>query len=146
VKNIIKGYKNLISHNNVEGYGGNLRYFKTNFVKNSINKDELKRKLTAACTEMLCLRESIFEKIKSTTNYNIFKQGDRIMAAYYSLVRDDLDNLKKELDKLDGKKILYCFTLDPIGLDKNDFEDWQDVALEPIPQKILDIYEQIYEY
>jgi len=96
--------------------------------------------------EMLCLREGIFEKIKTTTNYNIFKRGNRIMAVYYSLGREDLVNLKKEFDKLEGEKILYCFTLDPLGLDKNDFEDWQDVTLEPIPQKILDIYEQIYEY
>ena len=54
--------------------------------------------------------------------------------------------LKKELDKMEGEKILYCFTFDPLGLDKNDFADWQGVSLEPIPQKILDIYEQIYEY
>ena len=52
----------------------------------------------------------------------------------------------KELNKIDGDKIFYCFTLDPLGLNKNDFIDWQGVSLEPIPQKILDIYEQIYEY
>ena len=50
------------------------------------------------------------------------------------------------MDKINGEKILYCFTLDPLGLNKNDFVDWQGIILEPIPQKILDIYEQIYEY
>jgi len=45
-----------------------------------------------------------------------------------------------------GEKIFYCFTLDPLGLDKKDFEDWINIRLEPIPQKILDIYGQIYEY
>jgi hypothetical protein len=45
-----------------------------------------------------------------------------------------------------GDKILYCFTLDPLGLDKTDFQDWEGVSLEPIPQKILDVYESIYEY
>jgi hypothetical protein len=68
------------------------------------------------------------------------------MAVYYSLERGELKSLKKELDKMKGEKILYCFTLDPLGLDKRDFEDWQDVSLEPIPQKILDVYEDIYEY
>ena len=57
-----------------------------------------------------------------------------------------MSSLKKDLDKMKGEKILYCFTLDPLGLDKEDFVDWQGVSLEPIPQKILDIYEQIYEY
>jgi hypothetical protein len=28
------------------------------------------------------------------------------------------------------------------GLDKKDFQDWQNVLLEPIPQKILDIYDE----
>ena len=45
-----------------------------------------------------------------------------------------------------GEKILYCFTLDPLGLNENDFDDWNDVRLEPIPQKILDIYKEIHEY
>ena len=68
------------------------------------------------------------------------------MAVYYALEQNGLEQLKNELDKMKGEKILYCFTLDPLGLDKNDFADWQGVSLEPIPQKILDIYEQIYEY
>ena len=29
---------------------------------------------------------------------------------------------------------------------KDDFTDWDGVRLEPIPQKILDIYKEIYEY
>lgn len=68
------------------------------------------------------------------------------MGIYYSLERTELKSLKKELDKIKGKKILYCFTLDPLGLDKKDFRDWEGISLEPIPQKILDIYEGIYEY
>ena len=69
-----------------------------------------------------------------------------MMGVYYAMEQDSLAQLKKELDKMKGEKILYCFTLDPLGLDKEDFVDWQGVSLEPIPQKILDIYEQIYEY
>ena len=49
-------------------------------------------------------------------------------------------------DALKGKKILYCLTLDPFGLDKNDFWNWKGISIEPIPQKILDIYGSIYEY
>ena len=54
--------------------------------------------------------------------------------------------LKKELEKVDGEKTLYCFTLDPMGLSKTEFVGWHGVTLEPIPQKILDVYKQIYEY
>lgn len=145
IQKAIKGYKTP-KHEKVEGLGGNLKYFKTAFVKNSISRDDLKMRITRECTEMLCLREGIFEEIDSGVGYRIFSTNDRIMAVYSALERDGMATLKKDLDKIKGEKILYCFTLDPLGLDKNDFADWHGVNLEPIPQKILDIYEQIYEY
>lgn len=140
IKKCIKGYSRFA------GYGGELKYYKTAFVKNSISRDDLKIRITRECTEMLCLREGIFDEVKAKPDYHIFEQNGRIMGVYYSMERDSLAQLKKELDKMKGEKILYCFTFDPLGLDKNDFADWQGVHLEPIPQKILDIYEQIYEY
>lgn len=145
IKKAIKGYK-IPRGDNIEGLKGNLKYFRTSFVKRSISKDTLKIRITQECTEMLCLRESIFNEKKNAKDYRIFEQNDRIMAVYYSLERGELKSLKKELDKMQGDKILYCFTLDPLGLDKRDFHDWKDVSLEPIPQKILDVYEDIYEY
>ncbi|MDP3041748.1 MAG: site-specific DNA-methyltransferase [Candidatus Omnitrophota bacterium] len=141
----IKGYK-APKGEKIDGLGGNLKYFKTAFVKNSISQDDLKIRITRECTEMLCLREGIFDEKKAKSDYRIFEQSDRVMAVYYAFERDGLEQLKKELDKMKGEKVLYCFTLDPLGLDKNDFADWEGVSLEPIPQKILDIYEQIYEY
>ena len=140
LKNAMYGYRKK------KGIKGNLKYFKTAFVKNSISKDELKIRITQKCTEMLCLREGIFEEVENKKNFRIFKQTDRIMGIYYALDRKGLDILKKKLNDMDGEKILYCFTLDPLGLDKADFVDWQDVSLEPIPQKILEVYNQIYEY
>jgi adenine-specific DNA-methyltransferase len=133
-------------NNNIEPNGGNLKYYKTAFVKNSISRDDLKMRITHECTEMLCLREGIFDEVKAKPDYYIFEQNSRIMGVYYSMERDSLIQLKKELDKMKGEKILYCFTFDSLGLDKNDFTDWQGVSLKSIPQKILDIYEQIYEY
>lgn len=143
--NAIKGYKTKKGQS-ITPLGGSLKYFKTAFVKNSLAKDDMKIRLANECTEMLCLREGVFEEIKTTPDYKIFKQNDNTLALYYSLERDALKDLKKELDKLEGVKILYCFTLDPLGLSKSDFIGWSDVILEPIPQKILDVYKQIYEY
>lgn len=145
IEKAIKGYK-AKKGEKIDGLGGNLKYYKTAFVKNSISRDDLKMRITRECTEMLCLREGIFNEVKAKPDYYIFEQNGRIMGVYYSMERDSLAQLKKELDKMEGEKILYCFTFDPLGLDKNDFADWQGVSLEPIPQKILDIYEQIYEY
>jgi adenine-specific DNA-methyltransferase len=143
--NVINGYKDQ-KKREIEGLNGNLKYYKTAFVKRTLSADSLKIRITRECTEMLCLRESIFEEFKKTDNYSIFKNNNNIMGVYYSLENDELKSLKVEFDKINLKKILYCFTLDPLGLDKKDFSDWKDVTFEPIPQKILEIYKRIYEY
>lgn len=145
IEKVIKGYK-TVKNEKIVQLGGNLKYYKTAFVKNTISRDDLKIKITNECTEMLCLREGIFEEIKNLKSYKIFKQNNKVMAVYYSLERNMLDSLKKSLDKLEGDKILYCFTFDYLGLDRGDFIGWDDVRLEPIPQKILDVYKDIYEY
>jgi adenine-specific DNA-methyltransferase len=143
IRAVIKGHKD---YPDITGIPSNLKYFKTTFVKKTISKDSLKIRITWECTEMLCLREGIFKEKRKTDDYRIFEQSGRVIAVYYALEHGELKSLKKDLDKMAGEKILYCFTLDPLGLDKSDFEDWQGVSLEPIPQKILDVYEDIYEY
>lgn len=145
IEKVINGYK-TVKGERIEGLGSNLKYFKTKFVKNASNKDDFKIRITRECTEMLCLREGIFNEIKNKDDYRIFQQGNKVLAVYYSLDRKALTDLKKELNKIEGEKVFYCFTLDPLGLDKSEFSGWNSVSLEPIPQKILDIYKQIYEY
>ena len=140
IKNVIKGW------NGNDGLGGSLKYFKTKFVKKNANGDDFKTRITNECTEMLCLREGVFDEVKKTDQYRIFQQGDKTLAVYYSLDRKSLPALKKELEKMTGEKIFYCFTLDATGLSKTEFTNWHGVTLEPIPQKILDVYKQIYEY
>lgn len=140
-KAVMRVHKN---YPDITGIKSNLKYYKTAFVKNSISRDDLKMRITRECTEMLCLREGIFDEVKAKPDYHIFEQNGRIMGVYYSMERDNLAQLKKELDKMKGEKILYCFTLDPLGLDKREFEEWIDIRIEPIPQKILDIYKEIY--
>ncbi len=130
----------------MSGLGGSLKYFKTKFVKKHSSGDDFKMRITNECTEMLCLREGVFDEVKKTAHYRIFQQGDKTLAVYYSLARTSLPTLKTELEKMGGDKTLYCFTLDATGLSKTEFTNWGGVTLEPIPQKILDVYKQIYEY
>ena len=143
IKKVIEGHKDFPEITNIPSV---LKYFKTKFIKKSANVDDFKRHITNECTEMLCLRENIFDEIKNKKEYRVFRHGDKTLAVYYALERNGLKGLKNELDKLKGDKVLYCFTLDPLGLDKKDFKSWDGVTLEPIPQKILDVYKQIYEY
>ncbi|MCR4422585.1 MAG: site-specific DNA-methyltransferase [Exilispira sp.] len=149
IKSAIKGYK-ISESENVKGLGGNLRYFKTSFVSNSRNKDQLKIDITKKCTEMLCLKEGIYNVLKDHTEndepvWKIFKQNNRYMAVYYDFAGKPLESLKKEMNKITGDKVLYCFTTNTHGLDKHNFSDWENIRLEPIPQKILDVYKRIFK-
>jgi adenine-specific DNA-methyltransferase len=144
IKKVIKGYK-ISDDNEYEGLGNNLKYFKTSFVANNRNKDQLKIDITKRCTEMLCLKEGIFTLIKEEADYKIFQQGNRYLAVYYDFANASLDELREEMNALKGEKVLYCFTVDYHGLDKANFIGWKNIRLEPIPQKILDVYKRIFK-
>jgi hypothetical protein len=140
---VLKGLK--IKRGSQAGLGNNLKYFKTSFVANNRNKDQLKIDITKRCTEMLCLKEGIYDLKTETTDYKIFKSGNRFLAVYYDFANASLDTLKDEMNALKGEKILYCFTVDAQGLDKANFRGWKNIRLEPIPQKILDVYKRIFK-
>ncbi|MCX6716054.1 MAG: site-specific DNA-methyltransferase [Candidatus Taylorbacteria bacterium] len=145
IQKVIEGYKNPKGEA-TDGLGGSLKYFKTKFVKKYNNGDDFKSRITNECTEMLCLREGVFEEVKKGVNYRIFKHNEKVMAVYYSLERASLPILMKELADMASEKILYCFTLDQGGFENKEFKSWDGVTVEPIPQKILEVYKQIYEY
>jgi adenine-specific DNA-methyltransferase len=147
IKSVIKGYTYKVKRREIEidGTGNNLKYFKTSFVANNRNKDQLKIDITKRCTEMLCLKEGIFNLLKEEEDYKIFQQGKRYLAVYYDFANVSLDELKEQMNALKGEKVLYCFTVDNHGLDKANFRGWKNIRLEPIPQKILDVYKRIFK-
>lgn len=139
---VLKGLK--VKRGSQTGLGNNLRYYKTSFVNNNRNKDQLKLDITKCCTEMLCIKEGVFKLIKEEPDYKIFQKENKYLAVYYDFANASLDELKDEMNKLKGEKVLYCFTVDTQGLDKANFKGWKNIRLEPIPQKILDVYKRIF--
>jgi hypothetical protein len=69
---------------------------------------------------------------------------NRYMAVFYDFANASLDDLKKQMNALKGEKILYCFTLLE-KLETINFKGWKDIKLEPIPQKILEFYLEIFK-
>jgi adenine-specific DNA-methyltransferase len=142
ISNVINGYKNL-KNEKIDGIDSNLKYFKTSFVNYNRNRDQLKIDLTRNCTEMLCLKENVFNLYKESEDYRIYKQNDKYMAVFYDFESPSLEELKDIMNKIEGEKILYCFTLDT-ELNRNNFRGWKNIKLEPIPQKILEVYKRIF--
>jgi adenine-specific DNA-methyltransferase len=144
IQKAIKGYKKNDSGEKVKGLGGNLQYFKTDLIKQTKNKDQLRMDLTQKCTEMLCVKENIFNSETEKGDYKIFSsnKGDKFLCVYYNLFDDSFKDFLKEIKKLKGKKMIYMFSIDG-RVDRKLFKSIKDCVIEEIPQKIIEVYKQL---
>ena len=142
IKKVIEGFKNS-EGTQIDGLGGDLKYFKTSFV-DSEPTDLNKKKLVDQSTEMLCLREDCFDEVKSDQYYRIFRnnKGD-----YLGIVYDDdgITSFKKDIKKMNKTISVYVFSLDTNAREE-EFQDLTDlVNLKPIPEVILNVYRRIFK-
>ena len=148
IKNTIFGYRNK------PALGGNLKYFKTDFVNYDEPTDKNKIKLTEQATEMLCVREGTFEKVVDNEKFKIFKNSDH----YTGIIWDQaaIPTFKKAIKDIKGtpphqkfggggKFSVYVFSLGDETFD-DEFKDVkQKVQLSPIPEAILRVYRRIFK-
>lgn len=144
LQKVIKGYKKNGDGEKVEGLGGNLQYLKTDLIKKTGNKDQMRINLTQKCTDMLCVKENIFNLETEHDDYKIFSSNkkDQFLCVYYNFYDESFDMFLKEVKKLKGHKKIYMFSMDG-KVDKGLFKVLSDFNLEEIPQKIVDIYKQL---
>ncbi len=142
ISKVIEGYK-VKDGEEVKGFGGNLKYYKTDFV-DAEPTDQNKKKLVDKSTEMLCLKEDCFSEVKKTKAYSIFSNNHD---KYLGIIYDDagIVPFKKEAEKMGKKLIVYVFSLDDSAREE-EFEDIKDlVELKPIPAVILNVYKRIFK-
>jgi len=141
IEKVIKGYKNT-KIENIAGLGGNLKYFKTEFVDAESN-DRNKIKLTKEVTEMLCIKEETFEMVKGDEDFKIFKN-----TKYYTGIIFDqsaIEDFKKAIKDIKGSISVYVFSLTDEDFSE-DFEDVkQKIKISPIPEAILRVYRRIFK-
>ena len=142
IKNVIKGYK-LNNNETVSGLSGNLKYFKTDFV-DAKPTDSNKKKLVNRSTEMLCLKEECFDKIKEQETFRVYTNSkDKFLGIIYD--DEGIEPFKKELKKINKKFVVYVFSLDDSAREE-EFEDVAElVELRPIPAVILNVYKRIFK-
>lgn len=129
-------------HGKKTGLGGNLKYYKTSFVP-ADSTDKNKATLTQKATEMLCVKEGTFEKVKSNKQYKIFCNKNR----YTGIIFDHLviTDFKKVISKINGKFSIYVFSLGDDTFDEEFADMKRKVKLSPIPEAILRVYRRIYK-
>lgn len=140
---VMNGYKTT-SGKKVKGLGGGLKYFTAYDFVESEPTDKNKRKLVKKSTEMLCIKEGVYDLVKETEEFKILKNPQE---KYLGIIfyEDAIDDYKKEIEKLKEKIVTYVFSLgdDP---HRAEFEDAADkVELQPIPEVILRVYREIFK-
>ena len=140
IKKVIEGYKNLKGEQ-VEGLGGNLKYFRTDFV-DAEPSDKNKIKLTKQATEMLCVKEGTFEKVQDNERFKIFKNSSH----YTGIIWDQtaIPEFKKAIKDIKAKFSVYVFSLGNETFDEEFVDVKQKVQLSPIPEAILRVYRRIF--
>ena len=128
----------------MSGLGGNLEYFGTGFVENVSNITQLKYDLTQKCGQMLCLKESIFNKHESQNDFEIFISNDKkkFLCIYYNFINNSFSDFLKLLNNIKGFKVIYVFSEEDF-IDENLFKDVKNKRIVPIPKRILEIYNKI---
>jgi len=126
----------------VEGLGGNLKYFKTDFIDYDKPTDKDKIKLTQQATEMLCVKEGTFEKVLDRKDFKIFKNSHH----YTGIIFDQLaiPEFKKIIKNINGRFSIYVFSLSDETFDEEFSDIKQKVKLSPIPEAILRVYRRIF--
>lgn len=142
VSKIINGYKN-IKKEDVKGFGGNLRYFKTDFV-GAGTSDKNKRDLVAKSADMICIKEDIFNLVvDKKIDYKIYQKGKTYLGIIFN--EDAIDEFKKDATKFKGQFTIYCFSYSEANPEK-EFDDFKNKhKVKPIPEVILRIYREIFK-
>lgn len=140
IQKVIRGYKDQ-NNKKINGFGGNLKYFKTSFV-DATPTDENKKKLTDQSTEMLCVRENTFDEVLNKKDFKIFKNDKQ----HTGIVFDQavISDFKKEAKKIKGPVHTYIFSLEDEDF-APEFEDMDGrIIVSPIPEAILRVYRRIF--
>lgn len=129
-----------------EGTGGNIKYFRTDFVgENSVNKadDDDKLILAQNIGDMIAIRENTFTKIEENEWYQIYTNNDRYTCIYFEENTEKLLELKEKIVKLDKETALYIFSWADNEY-ASDFSDLNNVRIEDIPEPLLKVYKRIH--
>lgn len=134
----INGYKELAP------LGGNLKYFKTDFVDNAGTRDQLYYDLTEKCIPMLCLKEDTFNQLELNEEYAIFtnEETNKYTCVYFDIFGNKYNEFIDKLEEIGQQKSLYIFALgDYVNTD--DLKEVKNYTIEAIPYRILDLYKKV---
>ena len=142
VRRVATGYTNS-KWVDVAWLGGNIRYLQAEFIPKHKWTDNIRNRMVERCSEMLCLRENIWEQMSdiSTREMRFYQRGDRYLAILFWLFC--FEEFSDILRSLDRPISIYVFSRGQMTRD--DFEGITvPYTVEEIPDPILAIYKIIF--
>ena len=159
-KRVMQGYMNS-KKEYVPGLGNSMKYYRTAFVgehKITDITDADKVALTQKAGCLLALGENNLEEIKTAKSYQIFqlRKGDKptndfgYTAVYFSGNLLQFADFRHEIEQIQAANPLtriavYVFTWGDPSVFENEFDDLSGITIKPIPQPILEIYQNIHQ-
>ncbi|MBQ9426563.1 MAG: site-specific DNA-methyltransferase [Paludibacteraceae bacterium] len=159
-KRVMQGYTNAKGEA-VAGLGNSMKYYRTAFVgehKITDITDADKVALTQKAGCLLALGENTLEEIKTAKSYQIFqlRKGDKptndfgYTAVYFSGNLLQFADFRREIEQIQVANPLtriavYVFTWGDPSVFENEFDDLSGITIKPIPQPILEIYQNIHQ-
>ena len=148
-KRVINGYTTPKGEK-VEGLKNNsLRYYKTKLMSRERTQRNM-RELVAAATELLCVKEDLYEEKTMFGQYKVnprliryFDDGERRMLVIYR--EEVIDEVVVEIEKMEyeGKMKIYLFAPGRYAFDDNFYPVHEKVTLCALPAAIYDAYEKV---
>lgn len=148
-KRVINGYTTPKGEK-VEGLKNNsLRYYKTKLMSRERTQRNM-RALVAAATELLCVKEDLYEEKMVFGQYKVnprliryFDDGERRMLVIYR--EEVIDEVVVEIEKMEyeGKMKIYLFAPGRYAFDDNFYPVHEKVILCALPAAIYDAYEKV---
>ena len=159
-KRVMQGYTNAKGEA-VAGLGNSMKYYRTAFVgehKITDITDADKVALTQKAGCLLALGENNLEEIKTAKSYQIFqlRKGDKptndfgYTAVYFSGNLMHFADFRREIEQIQAANpitriAVYVFTWGDPSVFENEFDDLSGITIKPIPQPILEIYQNIHQ-
>ena len=142
IKKVIEGYKKNGDGDKIEGLGGGLHYYRTDFVDIDIDaiNDNDKLKVSRKIGYVLGIKNNCFEEIEFNDHYQVFENADE-GTGIFIYFEEDLSKFDDFIKSIKGKKgIVYLYS----GGTKKAFglsgKEYKDIKLEKIPERFLSVY------
>jgi adenine-specific DNA-methyltransferase len=156
VRRVIEGYTNA-KGDKVVGTGGKLRYYRLAYVeRGDRHPDSLKLRIREKCTEMLCIKENVFNLVADSDavqfngkGWEIYQDYDGRGTQLVILSEDTPPYVEALLEKVSAlkadKRILYVFSYQK-QVNDIDFADFKALGfdLQTMPSGIVELYNELY--